>query len=63
MFNFIQKIRDVNPWKTKAKERRLENKNLKKEIKRLKNSRDQWKKKAAQLEIQNTELDDALKKI
>ncbi|MCK4795735.1 MAG: hypothetical protein KAJ14_10710 [Candidatus Omnitrophica bacterium] len=62
MFKFLQKINDNNPWKDKAKKRRSENKNLKKEIERLKNSRNKWKEKATRYKQQNIELDNELKK-
>jgi len=62
MFKFLQKIDDVNPWKTKAKKRRLENKNLKKENKRLKDSRDEWREKATRFKRQTIELNNELKK-
>ena len=63
MFKFLQKIYDVNPWKTKAMKRREEIKNLKKENKRLKDSRNKWKAKASKFERQTIELNDELKKI
>jgi hypothetical protein len=36
----------VNIWKNKAKERQIENKDLRKRLKESKTSRDQWKQKA-----------------
>lgn len=63
MFKFLQKINDINPWKAKAKKRSDENKDLKKTIKRLKNSRDKWKEKASKLEKKTVELNNELKKI
>ena len=62
MFKFLQKIIDNNSWKDKAKKRRLENKNLKKKIKRLKDSRNNWKEKAVRYKQQNIELNNELKK-
>ena len=63
MFKFLQKIHDINPWKIKAKRRREEIKNLKKENKWLKESRDNWKAKASKFEKQTIELNNELKKI
>jgi len=60
MFNFLQRIN--NSWRTKAKKRRLENKNLKKEIKRVKDSRNKWKEKAVRYKQENIELNKELKK-
>ena len=62
MLNFLSQDHNPNTWKTKAKTRRIENKNLKKEIRRLKDSRNKWKEKAEQYKQQNTELNKALKK-
>ncbi len=42
-------------WKGKAKERRIENKNLKKRIKELSKNRDKWKDKANEFKDLYTE--------
>ena len=62
MFNFLEKIVEINPWKTKAIERRNENKNLKKDNKRLHDSRNKWKKIALKYKEQNEKLNYELKK-
>ena len=49
-------------WKDKAIERRKKNKNLKKEIERLKKSRNKWKEKAFKFKEQNIQLHNELKK-
>ena len=62
MFKFVKAISSKNIWKSKAVERRKKNKNLQKEIERLKKSRNKWKEKASKLKEQNKELHDELKK-
>lgn len=47
-------------WETRAKERRLENKQLKKRIKELTHSRDVWKVKATE---RKESLDELKKKL
>jgi hypothetical protein len=39
---------EINDWKEKALQRTAENKQLKKRIKELKNSRDSWKEKSVE---------------
>jgi hypothetical protein len=60
MFELFKKLKNI--WKEKAKKRSQENKKLKKEIKRLKASREKWKKKATKYKQQNENLDKELKK-
>jgi hypothetical protein len=62
MFKFVKAISSKNIWKNKAIERRKKNKNLKKEIERLKKSRNKWKEKASKFKEQNIHLHNELKK-
>ena len=62
MFKFIKSISNKDLWKDKAIERRKKNKNLKKEIERLKKSRNKWKEKAFKFKEQNIQLHNELKK-
>jgi hypothetical protein len=60
MLNFLNNIKPL--WKDKAKKRRKENKELKKEIERLKNSREKWKNEAIKYKVLNKDLKNELKK-
>jgi hypothetical protein len=62
MFEFLNKIDSDNAWKIKAKKRRLENKNLKKEIGRVKDSRKKWRQKAEDYKEKIIMLEKELKK-
>ena len=62
MFKFVKTISNKNIWKNKAVERSKQNKNLKKEIERLKKSRNKWKEKASKFKEQNIHLHNELKK-
>jgi hypothetical protein len=61
MFNFFRKAEN-NDWKEKAKQRREENKALKKQLKEVLESRNNWKKKAQDLKKKNEMIDEELKK-
>jgi hypothetical protein len=61
MFGFFNN-KNLNSWKQKAIERRLNIKNLKKEIKRIKKSRNKWKEDALKYKHQNNELTNIIKK-
>lgn len=61
MFSFKRKKLPDN-WKEKAKERRLENKELKKRLKELSKNRNKWKSKAVRYkDLYSEELKKSLK--
>ncbi|MFZ4741948.1 MAG: hypothetical protein ACOYLE_12365 [Bacteroidales bacterium] len=49
-------------WKDKALQRTIENKQLKKRIKELKNSRDSWKEKSVEYKLRADKMELHLKK-
>ena len=60
MFNFFKGVKNI--WKEKAKKRSQENKKFIKQIKRLKASRENWKKSAIKYKQLNENLNKELKK-
>ena len=60
--NETHKKDSIKDWKQKAKERRLENKQLKKRIKELSKSKKKWMKKAEYFNSRYKKIDDLLKK-
>ena len=53
---------ETTDWKEKALQRTLENKQLKKRIKELKNSRDSWKEKSVEHKLRADKMEFNLKK-
>lgn len=53
---------EIKDWKEKALERTAENKQLKKRIKELKNSRDSWKEKSVDHKLRADKMELNLKK-
>ena len=63
MFSFLKKKDPIEAhWKEKAKSRREEIKQLKKQNKELSTSRDRWKHKAEALKQSNAVIEAELKK-
>lgn len=53
---------ETTDWKEKALQRTVENKQLKKRIKELKNSRDSWKEKSVEHKLRADKMEFNLKK-
>jgi len=53
---------EINEWKEKALQRTGENKQLKKRIKELRNSRDSWKEKSVEHKLRADKMELHLKK-
>lgn len=53
---------ETTDWKEKALQRTVENKQLKKRIKELKNSRDSWKEKSVEHKLRADKIEINLKK-